>query len=136
MAASLAGVRKAAILPFGTVISKRKRHPGRSLARGHHPVQNSVQYATMSRTVPFTEARSGLTELLDEIERVHEHVVITRNGRPSAVMMAQDEYDSLIETLEVLADQEAMGDLDASQHDVDAGRVFGLEDVKRARRRG
>jgi len=47
----------------------------------------------MSKTVPFTEARSGLTELLDEIERVHEHVVITRNGRPSAVMMAPDEYD-------------------------------------------
>ena len=90
----------------------------------------------MSKTVPFTEARSGLTELLDEIERVHEHVVITRNGRPSAVMMAQDEYDSLIETLEVLADKDAMADLDASQQDVDTGRVFELEDVKRARRRG
>jgi antitoxin YefM len=90
----------------------------------------------MSKTVPFTEARSGLTALLDEIERVHEHVVITRNGRPSAVMMAQDEYDSLIETLEVLADHEAMADLAASQDDVDAGRVFELEHVKRARRRG
>jgi antitoxin YefM len=90
----------------------------------------------MSKIVPFTEARSGLTELLDEIERVHQHVVITRNGRPSAVMMAQDEYDSLIETLEVLADQEAMADLAASQRDVDAGRVFDLEDVKPVRRRG
>lgn len=90
----------------------------------------------MSKTVPFTEARSGLTELLDEIERVHEHVVITRKGRPSAVMMAQDEYDSLIETLEVLADPEAMADLSASQDDVGAGRVFELEDVKRASRRG
>jgi antitoxin YefM len=91
---------------------------------------------SMSKTVPFTEARSRLTELLDEIERVHEHVVITRNGRPSAVMMAPDEYDSLMETLEVLADHEAMGDLAASQDDVNAGRVFELEDVKRARRRG
>jgi antitoxin YefM len=90
----------------------------------------------MSKTVPFTEARSSLTELLDEIERVHEHVVITRNGRPSAVMIAPEEYDSLIETLEVLADYEAMADLAASQSDVDAGRVFELEDVKRARRRG
>jgi len=90
----------------------------------------------MSKIVPFTEARSGLTELLDEIERVHEHVVITRNGRPSAVMMAQDEYDSLIETLEVLADHEMMADLAASQDDLDAGRVFELEHVKRARRRG
>jgi antitoxin YefM len=80
----------------------------------------------MSKTVPFTEARAGLTELLDEIERVHEHVVITRKGRPSVVMMAQDEYDSLIETLEVLTDPDAMADLAASQDDVDAGRVFEL----------
>jgi len=42
----------------------------------------------------------------------------------------------LIETLEVLADHEAMADLAASQDDVDAGRVFELEHVKRARRRG
>jgi antitoxin YefM len=90
----------------------------------------------MSKTVPFTAARSGLTELLDEIERVHEHVVITRKGRPSAVLMAQDEYDSLIETLEVLADPDAIADLAASQGDVDAGRVFDLEDVKRSSRRG
>ncbi len=90
----------------------------------------------MAKVVPFTEARSGLTELLDEIARVHEHVVITRKGRPSAVMMAQDEYDSLMETIEVLADREAMADLAASEKDVGAGRLFKLEDVKRPLRRG
>ncbi|HEV2034227.1 MAG TPA: type II toxin-antitoxin system Phd/YefM family antitoxin [Candidatus Dormibacteraeota bacterium] len=90
----------------------------------------------MAKVVPFTEARSGLTELLDEIARVHEHVVITRKGRPSAVMMAQDEYDALMETIEVLADPDAMADLAASEKDVVAGRLFKLEDVKRSLQRG
>jgi mRNA-degrading endonuclease RelE of RelBE toxin-antitoxin system len=35
----------------------------------------------VAKVVPFTEARTHLTELLDDVESVHEHVVITRNGR-------------------------------------------------------
>jgi antitoxin YefM len=85
----------------------------------------------VAKVVPFTDARAHLTELLDEIERVHEHVVITRNGRPTAVVMSQDEYESLIETLDVLADEEAMADLRDSEEDLRAGRFFDWEDVKR-----
>ncbi|TMB98487.1 MAG: type II toxin-antitoxin system Phd/YefM family antitoxin [Chloroflexi bacterium] len=81
--------------------------------------------------LPFTEARTHLTELLDEIERVHEHFVITRNGRPSAVVMSQAEYESLIETLEILGDAQLMSDLSASDTDVAAGRVIPWGKVKR-----
>ena len=72
-----------------------------------------------------------LTELLDDVESVHEHVVITRNGRPAAIVMSQAEYDSLIETLEILGDQKLMVDLAASDEDVAAGRMVPWEEVKR-----
>ena len=85
----------------------------------------------MAKVVPFTEARTHLTELLDDVESVHEHVVITRNGRPAAIVMSQAEYDSLIETLEILGDQKLMADLAASDEDVVAGRVVPWEQVKR-----
>ena len=85
----------------------------------------------MARIVPFTEARAHLTDLLDEVQRVHEHVVITRNGRPSAVVMSHDEYEILLETLEVLGDDGALSDLRESEEDVEAGRVFDWDDVKR-----
>jgi len=90
-----------------------------------------VYNLTVAKILPFTEARTHLTELLDEIERVHEHVVITRNGRPSAVVMSQAEYESLIETLEILGDAELMADLAASDKDVAAGRVIPWGKVKR-----
>lgn len=80
--------------------------------------------------MPFTEARTHLTELLDDVESVHEHVVITRNGRPAAIVMSQAEYDSLIETLEILGDQKLMEDLAASDEDVAAGRMVPWEEVK------
>jgi len=60
----------------------------------------------VAKIVPFTEARANLTELLDALEDKQEHVLITRNGRPSAVMLSADEYESLEETLDILQDKE------------------------------
>lgn len=83
----------------------------------------------MARTVPFTEARASLSELLDEVQAVQDHVVITRNGKPVAVLMSMDEWESWEETLEVLSDEETMAALKRSEEDVAAGRLVDLEDV-------
>lgn len=85
----------------------------------------------MAKTVPFTEARARLTQLLDEVNERHEHVVITRNGRPAAVVLSSEEYEALAETLEVLEDDEALDALRESEADVRAGRVYSLDDVRR-----
>jgi antitoxin YefM len=85
----------------------------------------------MAKTVPFTQARAHLSDLVDEVERRHEHVVITRNGRPAAVVVSADEYEQLEETLEILDDEETLAALRESEEDVRAGRVFTLEAVRR-----
>jgi len=85
----------------------------------------------MARVVPFSEARAHLTDLLDEIEAIHQHVVITRNGRPAAVVIAEDEYEAILETLDVLADEGALADLRASEADVKAGRLIEWDVAKR-----
>lgn len=85
----------------------------------------------MAKTVPFSEARARLSELLDEVEQLHEHVVVTRNGRPTAVMLSAEEYDALEETLEVLSDPETLQALREAEEDVRAGRIRDWEDVRR-----
>jgi antitoxin YefM len=85
----------------------------------------------MPKTVPFTEARSRLTELLDEVNKRHEHVVITRNGRPAGVVLSTEEYEALMETLEVLEDDEALEALRESEEDCRAGRLHSLDEVRR-----
>ena len=94
-------------------------------------VQHSVHWAAVPKFVPFTDARSRLSELVDEVELLHEHVVITRNGRPAAVLLSSDEYESLQETLEVLGDDETLEALRESEEDVKAGRTYTLDQVKR-----
>jgi antitoxin YefM len=85
----------------------------------------------VAKIVPFTEARANLTELLDDLEDRQEHVLITRNGRPSAVMLSADEYESLEETLDILQDKDLLEALRKSEDDVRAGRLTSLEDLRR-----
>lgn len=87
----------------------------------------------MTRIVPFTEARSNLTELLDDLEKRQEHVLITRNGRPSAVLLSADEYAALEETLEILQDRDLLDALKRSDKDVEAGRLTPLTELRRER---
>jgi antitoxin YefM len=85
----------------------------------------------MARVVPFTEARARLTELLDDVETRHEHLVITRKGRPAAVVVSPEEWDAIEETLETLQDDELLAALRESEKDVEAGRLFSLDEVRR-----
>ncbi len=85
----------------------------------------------MAKTVPFSEARAHLSDLLDLIESKQEHFVISRSGRDVAILLSVDEYDSLIETLEVLDDPETMAALAEAEEDVKAGRVIPWQQVKR-----
>ena len=85
----------------------------------------------MARTLPLTEARARLSELIDELESRHEHVVITRNGRPAAVLVAAGEQEALEETLEILQDEGILQALAESEKDVKEGRLESLREVRR-----
>jgi antitoxin YefM len=85
----------------------------------------------VARIIPFTEARASLSELLDDVEARHEHVVITRNGRPAAVVVSPQEWEAVEETLEILQDDGTMASLRKSEEDIAAGRLFSLREVRR-----
>ncbi|MHB8468819.1 MAG: type II toxin-antitoxin system Phd/YefM family antitoxin [Gaiellaceae bacterium] len=85
----------------------------------------------MAQIVPFSEARARLTDLVDQVEYKHEHVVITRNGRPAVVLVSTEEYEAIQETLEILQDDETMAALRRSDEDVAAGRLHSWDEVKR-----
>jgi prevent-host-death family protein len=86
----------------------------------------------VAKVVPFTRARAELSELLDEIEARHEHVVVTRKGRPVAIVLSTEEWEAIEETLEILQDDDTLEALRESEADVRAGRVTPLSDVRRA----
>ena len=50
----------------------------------------------------YSEARAHLAELMDLAEEDRETIVITRHGKPSAVMLAAEEWESMEATLHLL----------------------------------
>ena len=83
-----------------------------------------------NETVPLTEAKARLSEYAERVESQHERVMVTRNGRPSFVMIAADDLDGLEETLEILSDPEAMESLRRSQEEMARGETIPWEQVK------
>jgi prevent-host-death family protein len=87
------------------------------------------------RTLPLTEARKELSKIVDEVSAAHEHVVITKQGKPEAVVLSADEFESWQETLEIMADKKAMAAIARAERDITAGRIRSWEDVRARRRR-
>jgi antitoxin YefM len=79
--------------------------------------------------MPFTDARNRLSELIEEVERTHERIEITRHGRPVAVLISPDDLAALEETLDVLSSPEAMRQLAESQAAIAAGEVLDADQV-------
>ncbi len=65
----------------------------------------------MSETLPLAQVKSKFSEMVDRVEHTHDRIVVTRNGRPAAVMISPDELASLEDTLELLSDPAAVREL-------------------------
>ena len=56
------------------------------------------------KTLPLSEVKSKLSELVDVVERRDEEVTITRNGKPVAIIVSKDEYEGWRETTAITRD--------------------------------
>ncbi|QFS93195.1 Antitoxin RelB [Mycobacterium sp. THAF192] len=78
-------------------------------------------------TLPLAEVRANLSKLVDEAVRTHERIEVTRQGRRAAVILGADDYDSIMETLAILSDQDLMRDVRAAE--AERGEIFTLDEV-------
>jgi prevent-host-death family protein len=84
----------------------------------------------MSKTFPISEVKARLPELVTGVQERDEEVVITRNGRPAAVLVSYSEYERLKETLDVLSDPDMMRQIEESRIFYASGkRGASFEDV-------
>ncbi|HEX2498391.1 MAG: type II toxin-antitoxin system Phd/YefM family antitoxin [Actinomycetes bacterium] len=71
--------------------------------------------------MPLADVKNRLSEVVDRLEREHGRVVITKHGRPAAIVLSVDDLESLEETLDVMDNatlvsdiREALADLEMS----------------------
>lgn len=83
----------------------------------------------MTKTIPVSEARQSLPELITRMRKLMDRVIITRKGKPEAVLMGFDEYESWIETLELMSRPATLKGIREGLADLKAGRARSFEEV-------
>lgn len=96
----------------------------------------------MSKTLPISEVKTRLPELVTGVAEREEEIVVTRNGKPAAVLVNYDEYERLKDTLDVMSDPVLMKQIGQSKGFYATGRqgqsfeaVFGEPLVAEKRRK-
>lgn len=83
----------------------------------------------MARVLSLSEAKARLSELVANCEKDEEDLVITRNGRPAAVLMSADEYEGWRETREILRNRALMNEIKQGLRQLEKGQRFTFEEV-------
>lgn len=79
----------------------------------------------------MSEAKDKLSSLVDEADRTHEIIQITRHGHPSAVLMSADDLESLQETIHWLSQPGIREDLAQAKRDIAEGATVSGDDLRR-----
>jgi PHD/YefM family antitoxin component YafN of YafNO toxin-antitoxin module len=87
----------------------------------------------MQTSIPIARAREMLTKLSKELEKKPQigAIQVTRRGKPALAIMSWDLYESLVETMEILGDEELMADIRHGMKDIEEGNFVSWEEVKR-----
>ena len=84
----------------------------------------------MAKILPISEVKTHLPELVSKVEARDEQVIVTRNGKPAAVLLSYSEYGRLRETLDVLSDPAMMRQIRRSRaYFAKGGKGRSFEDV-------
>jgi antitoxin YefM len=87
-----------------------------------------LEFWSMS-TLPLSEVKARLSEIADEIDRTHERVRVTRNGRDYVVLMSVEDLESMEATIELLSDPVALAQLREAEAEIAAGGVTPAEEM-------
>jgi prevent-host-death family protein len=84
----------------------------------------------MTKNVTLKELRPRLPKIMDEIDSKMDRFVITKHGKPVALMMAMDDYESILETLNVLSDKGLMKRIKQAEHDIKKGNFKNFKKIE------
>jgi antitoxin YefM len=81
--------------------------------------------------IPLADAKARLSAVLDEVRDTHDRVVITRNGRPEAVIMSLSDLEALEETLDLLSTPGALDEIRVAEAEIARGEAIGADELRR-----
>jgi prevent-host-death family protein len=85
-------------------------------------------------TLSVADARASFSKLVEAATSTHERFEVTRNGDRVVVMLSADDYDSLLETLDILGDAAEVRAIQDGIRALERGETYSADDVRQAMR--
>lgn len=104
----------------GGLVCKRARRAAEEHGDAHGEVATLVAMS-VDAAMALRDVKNRLSEVVDQVEREHDRVVITRHGKPAAVVISTDDLASLEETLEVVSRPKLIAQVRESLTEIAAG---------------
>ena len=83
----------------------------------------------MTKNITLKELRPKLPRVINEIDSKMTRFIITKRGKPAALMMSIEDYESLLETLDILSNAGLMKRIEAAKEDIKKGRIQSLDEI-------
>lgn len=83
-------------------------------------------------TLSIADARANLSRIVDSAVTTHERFDVTRNGDRVAVLLSADDYDALLETVDILSRPDEVEAVRQGIADLEAGAVSSADEVRQA----
>jgi antitoxin YefM len=83
------------------------------------------------RIIPISEARKRIFEIADEVQKPDTHYVLTENGKPKAVILSAEQFEDLLDDLDILSDPELAERIEEAERQYEAGDYITWEELKK-----
>ena len=84
----------------------------------------------MVHTITLKELRPALPHVIEDIDSKLDRYIVVKRGKPVAIMMSVDDYESLMETLDILSDKEAVKRIKRAKEQIAKGETISLEKLR------
>ena len=81
------------------------------------------------KTLPLSDAKNRLSRIVEDVKERDERVMITRNGRPAAVVISPEEFESWQATIDILSDPDLMAQLQRSKKAMRRAKTYTIEEL-------
>jgi len=82
-----------------------------------------------TKVIPITDGRKELLRLAKEAKENLDRFVFTRNGKPEVVLLSIEDYEDILETLELYEAPGLVEALTQRREDIRSGKFLSEEDV-------
>ena len=85
----------------------------------------------MVNTITLKELRPGLPQVIKNIDSKLDRYIVMKRGKPVAMMISPDDYEGLLETIEILSDKDAVRRIRKAKREIAQGKTVSWEELKK-----